>query len=201
VTRKLASAAHVVLLALALAAAAYAKPERGGAMHSLSDTKVGTTRAELTAQVNYSEHVITFFTQGHRWMPALRHADCWSHVPWAHICDVARRHLIRHRMLLAKAKRRLARFAQSVFPPHHALWTCIGAHEGSPTSVNPNGHYGLLQMTWNWMGLIKGAASNYPRAVQEWAAERAWAENGYSVSFLDGQWLEWDGAYECLVYA
>lgn len=84
--------------------------------------------------------------------------------------------------------------AAAGWPPHHQLWLCIGRHEGSPTSVNPNGHYGMLQMTYNWMGLINGRASDYPQSVQEWAAERGYKANHYSYSFLYGQWFEWDGA-------
>jgi len=99
------------------------------------------------------------------------------------------------------ARSRSSPSASAGFPPHHALWVCIGGHEGSPTSVNPNGHYGMLQMHWNWGYGIVGAASNYSQAAQEWAAERAYEASGRSRSFLIGQWLEWDGAYECLAYA
>ena len=117
-----------------------------------------------------------------------------------------------HAQALVKALRvrtridaKLAAIAQarlvSAYPPHHALWTCIGRYEGGATSVNPNGHYGMLQMTWNWFGYIKGAASNYPQSVQEWAAERAYANNHYSSSFLYGQWFNYDhAAGECLQY-
>jgi hypothetical protein len=59
----------------------------------------------------------------------------------------------------------------------------------------------MLQMTYNWMGLIKGRASDYPQAVQEWAAERGYKANHYSRAFLYGQWIEWDGATECYAYA
>lgn len=101
---------------------------------------------------------------------------------------------------LAKLQSRPA--ALRGWPPHHALWVCIGGYEGSPTSVNPNGHYGMLQMTYNWFGYIKGRASDYPQAVQEWAAERAYENNHYSTSFLWQQWFKWDNAEaECLKYA
>jgi hypothetical protein len=59
----------------------------------------------------------------------------------------------------------------------------------------------MLQMTYNWFGLIKGKASDYSQAVQEWAAEKAYKANHYSESFLDGQWFKWDGAYYCLKFA
>lgn len=105
---------------------------------------------------------------------------------------------------LSETRKRISERRSSAtagFPPHHALWVCIGGHEGSPTSINPNGHYGMLQMTYDWLGYIRGRASDYPQSVQEWAAEKAWGDNSYSHGFLVGQWLEWDGAYECLDYA
>lgn len=85
----------------------------------------------------------------------------------------------------------------SGYPPHHALWVCIAGFEGGVKSVNPNGHYGMLQMTLNWMKKIRGRASDWPQAVQEWAAETAWAENHYSYSFLYGQWFAYDDADGC----
>ncbi len=94
---------------------------------------------------------------------------------------------------------RLAAARAAVFPPHRALWECISKYEGAPTSVNPNGHYGMLQMHWNWGYGIVGAASSYTKAEQEWAAERAYAAAGYSTSFLFGQWFDYDNAAgDCL---
>lgn len=95
---------------------------------------------------------------------------------------------------IRQAHRRLYRpiaSAPAGFPPHHALWVCLGSVEGSPTSDNGS-HFGMLQMTYNWMGLIKGKASWYPQVVQEWAAEKAYAENHYSPSFIYNQWLKWE---------
>lgn len=107
----------------------------------------------------------------------------------------------RARGWITEANARLTKQALGTFPPHHALWVCIGNNEGSPTSVNPNGHYGMLQMTYNWLRLIKGRASDYSQAVQEWAAEKGYQANHYSQSFLIDQWLKWDGAYYCLKFA
>lgn len=88
------------------------------------------------------------------------------------------------------------------YPPHHKLWLCISRYEGGVKSVNPNGHYGMLQMSWNWLGYIKGAASNYSQSVQEWAAEKAYRDYHYARSFLYGQWFNYDNAAgECLGYA
>ena len=90
--------------------------------------------------------------------------------------------------------------AQSEFPPHHALWLCIHGGEAATWydhDSGHNGHYGGLQMSYNWLGYISGDAANYSQAQQEWAAEKAWAANGYSSSFLYGQWYEWDNADGC----
>lgn len=103
--------------------------------------------------------------------------------------------------LAAIARAEAARQLAASFPPHHALWTCIGRYEGSPTSVNPNGHYGMLQMTYNWFGVISGKASDYSQAVQEWAAEKVYAKQSDKAGFLNGQWFNYDAADGCIVYA
>jgi hypothetical protein len=109
----------------------------------------------------------------------------------------------RARRWIKQANKRLSyRSSFAGFPPHHLLWLCISSYEGGVHSVNPNGHYGMLQMTYNWLGYIKGKASDYSQSVQEWAAENAYRDNKYSVSFLMGQWFDYDNAEaECLKYA
>lgn len=108
-----------------------------------------------------------------------------------------------HRQQLRWTKRELAetrakiRAQTSIYPPHHKLWLCISRYEGSPTSVNPNGHYGMLQMHADWGYGTSHHASDDPQSVQEWAAEKAWAASNYSYSFLYGQWYEWDAADDC----
>lgn len=88
--------------------------------------------------------------------------------------------------------------ATPTYPPHHALWECIHRGEASSwASESSNGHYGGLQMTYGWLGYINGNPASYTQAEQEWAAEKAWAANGYSYSFLYGQWYEWDNADGC----
>lgn len=90
------------------------------------------------------------------------------------------------------------------FPPHHKLWKCIAKYEsdGDPHNKRNPTYRGYLQMSWNWLGYIKGDAANYPQSVQEWAAERAYKDNRYARSFLDGQWFNYDhAAGECLKYA
>ena len=87
------------------------------------------------------------------------------------------------------------------WPPHHALWGCISSSEGSPTSVNPNGHYGMLQMHADWGYGTSHHASDDSQYVQEWAAENAYTSSRDPRAFLIGQWLQWDGRYDCLKYA
>jgi hypothetical protein len=102
------------------------------------------------------------------------------------------------------AKQAKARAAPAGYPPHHRLWVCIAGFEGSPTSVNPNGHYGMLQMTLNWMNVVPGKASAYSELQQEWFAEQAYSEYhtlAAKIGFLDGQWFNYDAADGCVAYA
>lgn len=106
------------------------------------------------------------------------------------------------RWIRQELKESLQKLPTSQFPAHHQLWLCISRYEGGVHSVNPNGHYGMLQMSWNWLGYIKGAASNYSQLAQEQAAERAYKAYHYARSFLYGQWFNYDhAASECLSYA
>lgn len=88
-----------------------------------------------------------------------------------------------------------------LWPRHHQLWLCISSTEGSPTSINPNGHYGMLQMHADWGYGTSHHASDDSQLVQEQAAERAYASAHYASSFLRDQWFKWDGRYDCMTYA
>lgn len=90
------------------------------------------------------------------------------------------------------------------YPPHHALWMCIFRHEASTApgrwhneDTGNNGHYGGLQMHWSWGYGIHGDPAHYSQLQQEWAAERGYRANGYSHTWLMGQWKH----YDCLGYA
>jgi hypothetical protein len=110
--------------------------------------------------------------------------------------------LARTQARLAAVRAAAARAAAAAWPAHHALWQCISRFEGSPTSVNPNGHYGMLQMHAGWGYGTSYHASDDPAQVQEWAAERAYAASRYSSGFLYGQWFNYDGAAgACLRFA
>lgn len=97
-----------------------------------------------------------------------------------------------------------AKEAVPYWPPHHALWLCIHQYEEPnwhPTEDVPAaGAYatfgGGLAMMRNW-GSLRGNASYYSQHDQEWAAENAWRDAGYSYGFLYGNWYEWDNADGC----
>ena len=191
----------VLAASLAVAGAAHASVQR-------SDRQLSTmTVRELHAQRVQPATVVAFFAR-HGWLLAPRHATCWSHVPWSRSCNVARLARYAARVRVAAIDQRLgrlaalerARRAASAWPPHRRLWECISRYEGSPTSVNPNGHYGMLQMHADWGYGTSSHASDDPQIVQEWAAERAYAAANYSSSFLYGQWLNYDAADGCLAY-
>lgn len=143
---------------------------------------------------------VTFYRNATwKWQGKLGIAQSKISVKHFHSCDFARWAAHKWMKQASLHRVRYVKYRKSLtgFPPHHSLWVCIGSFEGGVTSVNPNGHYGMLQMTYNWMGVIKGRASDYSQAVQEWAAEKAWAANGYSYSFLYQQWFAWDNADGC----
>lgn len=85
------------------------------------------------------------------------------------------------------------------FPPHHALWVCIHNNEG-PWNDHDGGYDGGLQMSQGWFNMFKGSAGYFSQAQQEWFAEKAYAANGYSWSFLNQQWFKWDNADYCAKY-
>lgn len=99
--------------------------------------------------------------------------------------------LLSNRRLLRNATRSL-KIAESKLQPrlpaHYRGWMCIHASEGAWYSTNPNGHYNGLQMTYNWMGIIKGNPNNYSPIQILWAAETGYANSHYSRSWLQGQW-------------
>lgn len=143
------------------------------------------------SQISHARHVIAFFE--HHPRQAATRAGQKALIGAAHVLDSAVRSL--------QAVKAAREAAAAEYPPHHALWVCIHGYEGSWDSraglTDPYQHYGGLQMTWNWMKLIPGNAGNLSQAQQEWAAEKAWAENGYSYSFLSGQWYNYDAADGC----
>lgn len=131
---------------------------------------------------------------------AIRAGALWHPEPQGILWRIAHMHWTQRELAETRkeiAKRKAGPAVPAGYPPHHALWVCIGRYEGGVTSVNPNGHYGMLQTTLNWMKQLAGPASNYSQVEQEWAAERAWAANGYSYSFLYQQWFAWDNADGC----
>lgn len=90
------------------------------------------------------------------------------------------------------------------FPPHHALWLCIepfeGPHDSNPWSWGAGtswAHSGGLGMNYDWGYGMTVAAGSYPESVQEWAAERWWADQGYSWQALYDAWYQWDAADGC----
>jgi hypothetical protein len=84
--------------------------------------------------------------------------------------------------------------------PHLRLWLCIHHGEAGDwqnEDTGHNGHYGGLQMHWNWGYGIVGDAAHYSATEQMLAAERGYRASGYSRSWLYGQWAH----PECMAYA
>jgi hypothetical protein len=156
---------------------------------SLAIIAMATSTAAASASqapVTHARQVISFF----------------EHHPKAAATAKGQRVLFKAVHVLDSTMRSLqaAKAAASEFPPHHALWECIHGYEAGSwydQNTGGNGHYGGLQMTWGWLGYVSGDPANLSQAQQEWAAEKAWAANGYSYGFLYGQWYEWDAADGC----
>lgn len=83
---------------------------------------------------------------------------------------------------------------------HMALWLCIHRGEGawSDEDSGGSGHYGGLQMTLGWDGLVGNAALLSPYEQMR-AAETGYQRSGYSRAWLEGQWGETIGP--CWGYA
>lgn len=93
-----------------------------------------------------------------------------------------------YRVSEARIKQALYRLRLAAYPPHHLLWLCISSGEGGIRSINPNGHYGMLQMHAGWGYGTSYYASDDSQMTQEWAAERAYKASHYSRAWLYGQW-------------
>ena len=93
-----------------------------------------------------------------------------------------------YRWLLTFALAKAKAAALHLWPPHHALWLCISHREGGIRSVNPNGHFGMLQMHAGWGYGTSYHASDDSQLVQEWSAERGYRASGFSLRWLYGQW-------------
>ncbi len=82
---------------------------------------------------------------------------------------------------------------------HRALWMCIHHREAGDwhnQDTGHNGHYGGLQMSYGWDGLVTNAGM-LSAEQQMRAAETGYRQAGYSHSWLLGQWYH----PECLAYA
>lgn len=164
---------------------------------ALSQSKMTTTEriTFFKKKIKHDRDVLRFFKENHR---LLSSSDPLTRLIATRQVKIHKRHL---KWMLRDLSRFQQKISVNIYPPHHALWICIGQFEGSPTSVNPNGHYGMLQMHADWGYGTSHHASDDPQYVQEWAAEKAYRASHYARSFLVDQWLAYDGAWNCLRYA
>lgn len=146
--------------------------------------------------------------------PSIRRPECGrlSHRPHAelscarHEARLARRHPLPHSRGYWRWREKVANRWMSgaryriAHPPiaHEALWVCIHAGEGAWNDEDSghSGHFGGLQMTYGWDGLVTDAAQLSPY-LQMRAAETGYRWSGYSFSWLQQQW--WHP--ECFRYA
>lgn len=134
---------HATRLAVLMFAAVCSSSAMAASKASLNDSKLGSSQAELHAQIVHSTDVIEFFTVGHgKWMPASRHSSCAA-VAWRKSCVRARATLAAHRWLLATAQRR--DFESLPSGGDMPNWACLHRHEGSWTDTRGT-YQGGLQM-------------------------------------------------------
>ncbi len=79
-------------------------------------------------------------------------------------------------------------------PAHYQMWMCIHSKEAAWTDTG-SPYYGGLQMGWWFMSTYasrllhaKGTADHWTPMEQLWVAENAYKREGYSLSWLRGQW-------------
>lgn len=183
----------IPLFALGAALAAFfvgqasAKPTSHLSSRVLSDARMGHSKAEVRAQIKYSTNVIEAIKSRGLWRIAPRHKTCWSHVPWAKLCDHVRSRYLLHQQLLQKAT--------SYWQAHYAVFTpgiaipawlsadfdCIHRYEGAWNANTGNGYYGGLQMDLGFQSRYGpefarqwGTADNWPVWAQKVAAVRAY---------------------------
>jgi hypothetical protein len=124
----------------------------------------------------------------------IRHWQVLSHRHWLSMYVPEPAEVVYHRNLLRNSIRGLRQVQREVedsLIPHKALWLCLHRHEAIDwynRDTGHNGHYGGLQMTYRWLGLISGYAYNLTPFQQMLAAETGYRNSHYSYAWLSGQW-------------
>jgi len=76
-------------------------------------------------------------------------------------------------------------------PPHYSLWMCVHAHEHTAWNDADAPYWGGLQMgSWfiSHYAHPPGTPDQWTPLQQMWVAENAYKREGYSRSWLRGQW-------------
>lgn len=160
-----------------------AKPSK--ALRSLSDARIGHTKYDVDRQIKYSTNVIEAIKENGLWRIAPRHGSCWSHVPWAKLCDSIRGRYMLHQHLLRRAQKYWkAHYAPKDTIPKNMLaaFLCIHHFEGAWNANTGNGYYGGLQMDRRFQSLYGadmlakyGTADNWTPKDQIIVAIRAYS--------------------------
>jgi hypothetical protein len=83
-------------------------------------------------------------------------------------------------------REQLRRIYYSSLPAHYRGWICIHNREGAWNSNTGNGYYGGLQATYGWFGVSR--MDLLSPLAQMRHAENVARSNGFSYSFMKGQW-------------
>jgi hypothetical protein len=144
-----------------------------------------STRAATSSQqkLRKSETVVAWYQHKGRWHLRPGFAKC-SQIKF----DRPAARCYKHRLGYRWHKQRIERLRPKPTLSHLAGWLCIHSREGAWNANTGNGYYGGLQMTYGWLGLIRGAASDMSPMAQMAAAEGGYLMSGYSSAWLAGQW-------------
>lgn len=177
----------IVVIALAMVIAPVASAR------NMSSKQMQVKLHQLQSKINYAKRFIAKDRE------ALRTNREWVATgPYVAILVTPVDHFLKHQhlQLMKRIVKRTEprykalreRYLASLLPAHYTGWMCIHRSEGAWYSVNPNGHYNGLQMTLNWLGIIKGNPNNYTPMEILRAAETGYANSHYSRHWLQGQW-------------
>jgi hypothetical protein len=145
---------------------------------------VAANAAAATASQKFhkSETVVAWYEGKGHWTLRPHYAKC-AQLP-GHAADRCYRHRLNYRWHRA----RVVRFAPRPQLSHLAGWLCIHSREGAWDANTGNGYYGGLQMSYGWLGLIAGRASDLSPLQQMAAAEGGYNQSRNSHAWLAGQW-------------
>ena len=139
--------------------------------------------SKASQKLRKSETVVAWYEGKGNWTLRPKFAKC-SQIKF----DRPAARCYQHRLGYRWHKQRIERLRPKPQLSHLAGWLCIHSREGAWNANTGNGYYGGLQMTWGWLGIIKGGAHTMTPLQQMAAAEGGYNMSGESDAWMRGQW-------------